>query len=140
MFLRNLLVSLAVLAAVLLTAAVVAGGLVWTGKLDVEKLQARLLGREEAKKPDEHHDEEPHVHLSPQALNNLGVVIEPVRLRTDKDPYWRTISVPGVVTERPGQSDHIVTSRIAGVITRIHHVPGDTDQPGTDLFTLSLRS
>ncbi|MGN6545545.1 MAG: efflux RND transporter periplasmic adaptor subunit [Aureliella sp.] len=70
--------------------------------------------------------------LTPQARNNLGLVSKPAKPQR----YWRTIQIPGVITDRPGVSDRGVTSPAVGVVTEIHAYPGDTVQPGTPLFTL----
>jgi len=70
--------------------------------------------------------------LTPQARKNLGLVSKPAKPQT----YWRTIQIPGVITDRPGISDRGVTSPAVGVVTEIHAYPGDTVQPGAPLFTL----
>lgn len=76
------------------------------------------------------------VELSPQARRNLGITATPLRLRSG----WRTITIPGTITDRPGISDQGVTSSVVGVVTKIHAYPGDTVQPGEPLFTLRLLS
>ncbi len=74
--------------------------------------------------------------LSPQARKNLGLVSRPVELQS----YWRTIQVPGVVVDRPGQSDRGVTSPAVAVVVTIHAYAGETVSPGERLFTLKLIS
>ena len=76
------------------------------------------------------------VELSRQARRNLGLVSKPLRLRSG----WRTITIPGTITDRPGISDQGVTSPVVGVVTKIHAYPGDTVEPGEPLFTLRLLS
>jgi multidrug efflux pump subunit AcrA (membrane-fusion protein) len=61
-------------------------------------------------------------------------VVKPVSLTS----HWRTIQVPGQVTEFPGRSDHAVTSPVAGVVKRVAVFPWDTVKPGDELFTLGL--
>lgn len=72
--------------------------------------------------------------LTDDAIRNFGLVAEPVRLQS----FWRTIQLPGTVVDRPGHSDRGVVAPATGVITRILRVPGDTVQPGTPLFRLTL--
>lgn len=73
-----------------------------------------------------------HIELSEQARRNLGLKVEPVQLRD----YWRSLSVPGLVIERPGHSDHAVTATVAGVIQKVHVFPGQAVFPGDALFDL----
>ena len=86
-------------------------------------------------------DEEPAaqakvLELSPQARQNLKLVSRPAKLSN----YWRSIIVPGEITDRPGLSDRGVTSPAVGVVTQIHAFAGDTVRPGDKLFTLRLVS
>ena len=70
--------------------------------------------------------------LTPQARKNLGLESKAAKPQT----YWRTIQIPGVITDRPGISDRGVTSPTVGVVTEIHAYPGDTVKPDEPLFTL----
>lgn len=70
--------------------------------------------------------------LTEQARKNLGLVSKPARPQT----YWRTIQIPGLITDRPGISDRGVTSPTVGIVTEVHAFPGDTVQPGETLFTI----
>jgi membrane fusion protein, heavy metal efflux system len=76
------------------------------------------------------------VTLSEQAQKNLGINAGTLTPRE----YWRTILIPGIVAEVPGESDRGVTARSAGVVTEIKAKPGDTVKAGATLFTLSLAS
>jgi multidrug efflux pump subunit AcrA (membrane-fusion protein) len=76
------------------------------------------------------------VKLSPQAQQNLGLNVDTLT----PEFYWRTLLIPGVVVDRPGESDRSVTSRVAGVVTDIKARPGDTVKAGAPLFTLQLAS
>jgi multidrug efflux pump subunit AcrA (membrane-fusion protein) len=76
------------------------------------------------------------LELGEQARKNLNLVVKMVR-PTD---YWRTISIPGVVADRPGISDRGVTSPAVGVVSEIHVFPGDTVRPGQRLVTVRLFS
>ncbi len=76
------------------------------------------------------------LELSAQARKNMKIISRPAELST----YWRSIVVPGEVTDRPGLSDRGVTSPAVGIVTQIHAFPGDTVRPGEKLFTLRLLS
>lgn len=81
--------------------------------------------------------EEPKVlRLTPQARKNLRLSVKPAAIA----PYWRTIQIPGTVVDQPGRSDRGVTSPAVGIVTKVHAFPGDTVQPGDQLFTLRLYS
>ena len=74
--------------------------------------------------------------VSEQAQFNLGLSAKPLKPQT----YWKVIQVPGMVVDRPGQSDRGVVAIATGVISNVFHFPGDTVQPGDPLFTLKLLS
>jgi hypothetical protein len=76
------------------------------------------------------------VTLSLRAQANLKLVAEPVV----PGSYWKTIQVPGVVADRPGQSDRGVSAPVAAVVAAVHAHPGDTVRAGDPLFTLRLVS
>ena len=76
------------------------------------------------------------VKLSPQARKNLNLDVDTL---TPQD-YWRTMLIPGVVVDRPGESDRGVVSKVAGVVLAIKARPGDTVRAGEPLFTIQLAS
>ena len=76
------------------------------------------------------------IYLSDQAQKNLNLTAQPIKIET----YWKTISVPGMVIDRPGLSDRGVVTPVTGVVSRIHKFAGDTVRPGDVLFTLTLLS
>lgn len=76
------------------------------------------------------------LELGERARKNLRLTVKAAR-PTD---YWRTITIPGVVADRPGVSDRGVTSPAVGVVTDVHVYPGDTVRPGQKLVTLRLFS
>ena len=96
-------------------------------------------GGEGAKSPKgegDGHDHPEQVKLSPQARQNL-------KLETDTlvpEPYWRKLLIPGVVVDRPGESDRGVAARFAAVVEKVHAKPGDTVAAGAPLFTLRVVS
>jgi multidrug efflux pump subunit AcrA (membrane-fusion protein) len=55
-----------------------------------------------------------------------------------RESFAKTISVPGMVVERPGRSTVEVTSPMTGVITRIFSIEGEAVEPGAKLFEVRL--
>lgn len=97
--------------------------------------------------PDSHAADVAHDHgneasdnalaLSPQAIRNIGLsdeYIKPVQLET----YYRTITVPALVVERPGRTRLEVATPMAGVVTHVHAVQGEAVAPGSLLFELRI--
>lgn len=82
------------------------------------------------------HGSADQIKLSPQAQKNLKLDVDVIA----PEPYWRTMLIPGVVVDRPGESDRGVAARLAGVVTKIHAKPGDTVAAGEPLFTLQVVS
>lgn len=76
------------------------------------------------------------VLLSDQAQKNLHLQTKPLVMES----FWKTITVPGIVIDRPGFSDRGVVAPATGVISRIHRVPGETVRVGEPLFTIRLLS
>lgn len=89
-----------------------------------------------------HHDEHAHaaadsLELSPAARLNLGLTAEylqPVELST----YHRRITVPAVVTARPGRTQIQVSTPLTGVVTHVHAVTGEAVTAGSLLFEIRL--
>jgi membrane fusion protein, heavy metal efflux system len=89
----------------------------------------------EAKKIYDHpHDEAGAIKLSDQAKGNIGLRVAKVELST----FERTITVPGIVVERPGWSVMEVTAPMTGVVTQIYTIQGQAVQPGEPLFDVRL--
>lgn len=80
------------------------------------------------------HDESNSIELSAQARRNIGLVMREVALGS----FTRTISVPGIVVERPGRSTIQVTTPMTGIVTRIYVGEGESIEPGQQLFDLRL--
>jgi cobalt-zinc-cadmium efflux system membrane fusion protein len=76
------------------------------------------------------------VIVGEQAQLSLGLTAKPLKAQT----FWKTIQVPGMVVDRPGQSDRGVVAPATGVIAKVNHYPVDTVRPGDVLFTLKLLS
>jgi cobalt-zinc-cadmium efflux system membrane fusion protein len=77
------------------------------------------------------------IELSPQARKNIGLTddkIQPVKLQ----PFTRSITVPGMVVERPGRSVVEVTAPFTGHIDRIFPSEGESLTISQKLFNLRL--
>ncbi|VTS07050.1 efflux RND transporter periplasmic adaptor subunit [Tuwongella immobilis] len=74
--------------------------------------------------------------LSEAAQKNLRLIAKPLTPQT----YWKTITVPGMVIDLPGQSDRIVISPVTGIVTAIRRRAGDVVRPGEELFSVHLLS
>ncbi len=74
------------------------------------------------------------IDLSEQAQQNIGLAT----IDLEPGTFSRTITVPGIVTEKPGHSDVEVTAPIAGVITQVYPLRGETVEPNDPLFRLRL--
>ncbi len=83
------------------------------------------------------HDESSSLELSEQARKNIGLTkenVRPVELQT----FTRTISVPAIVVERPGQTRIKIVATMTGIITNVNIVSGEAILPGRELFSLRL--
>lgn len=91
------------------------------------------------KKHDHTHPQEeiPVVFISDQARKNLK--LQTKRVRPVKE-HRRIISVPGVVVERPGSCERLVSTPVGGVVKRIASFRGEVVHPGETLFTIELIS
>jgi multidrug efflux pump subunit AcrA (membrane-fusion protein) len=96
-------------------------------------------------KPDDHaghaghagHDDPNAVKLSKQARKNIGLTdefIQPVKLQ----PFTRTLTIPGMVVERPGRSVAQVKAPFTGHVTRIYPIEGESVSGDSKLFDLRL--
>ncbi len=83
---------------------------------------------------DHKHDEASAIKLSQQARGNIGLRMAKVELK----PFERTITVPGIVVERPGWSRLNVTSPMTGVVTRVYPLQSEAVKPGQPLFDVRL--
>jgi multidrug efflux pump subunit AcrA (membrane-fusion protein) len=89
-----------------------------------------------AEEPAEDHDAT-SLALSDAGLRNLGLtpdMIRPVELTT----WQRSITLPAVVAERPGQTKIHVATPMTGVVLHVHAIPGEAVESGTLLFLIRL--
>lgn len=124
---------------VLIMVAVIAGAVVMKDRW-LSPLRA-WMSPPPAESHDEHagHDHAAHaevdaIELSDQARKNIGLQVGKVALQ----PFTRTISLPGIVVERPGRSTIDVTTPMTGIVTRIYPIQGEAVEPGEKLFELRL--
>lgn len=124
-----------------LTVIVALAGLVLWGPGLLERAKLRN-SQSTASEQDEHghshshggHDSATEISLSPQALRNIGY--EPLKVAlTD---YEKTISLPGMVVERPGKSQIQISAPLGGTITKIDVIPGEAIDPDRPLFDIRL--
>lgn len=83
------------------------------------------------------HDEANSLELSAQAKGNIGLTsefVQPIALQT----FRRSITVPAIITERPGRTLVEVSTPMAGVVTHVHAVQGEAVAAGTLLFQIRI--
>ncbi|MFO0902374.1 MAG: efflux RND transporter periplasmic adaptor subunit [Pirellulales bacterium] len=80
------------------------------------------------------HSESTSLEMSEQARKNIGLRVAKV----DLAPFTKTVSVPGMVAERPGRSTILVTAPMTGIVTKIYAIEGEALEPGRKLFDLRL--
>lgn len=89
---------------------------------------------DEHKSHDEHGEASNSIVLSEQARKNLGLRLGAIKV-TD---YWRSVTIPGSVIERPGHSHRKVNAPLAGVVQNIHVHQNQMVMPGDPLIDLAL--
>jgi membrane fusion protein, heavy metal efflux system len=80
------------------------------------------------------HDEAATVKLSEPARKNIGLRLMKVELAS----FERTLTIPGIIAERPGWSVLEVTAPMTGVVTRIYPIQGEAVEPNQPLFDVRL--
>jgi cobalt-zinc-cadmium efflux system membrane fusion protein len=126
------LTMLAVVVTVAVTAVVIAA-VVW---LPDRQPAAPLEQEASALPPASAVDLENKVIVGEQAQKNLRLAARPLKSET----YWKVITLPGMIVDRPGISDREVVAPAVGTVLQILHIPGDTVRSGDVLFTLRLAS
>jgi multidrug efflux pump subunit AcrA (membrane-fusion protein) len=138
---------LAMILAIALVIAATAGGLLaysyWT---DLREFTRVVTDRDDAGEGhDEHghtgHDHDGHAHgdanmvtLSEAALKNIRYRPHTIAL----GEYKRTISLPGIIIERPGKSQVRVSAPLTGIVTRSYVHEGEAIPQDSPLFDLRL--
>lgn len=86
--------------------------------------------------PDDTNTPSDKIIVGDQAQKNLGLTAKPLQAGI----FWKTITIQGMVVDRPGFSDREVVAPAVGTVSQLFHVPGDMVRPGDKLFTLKLAS
>ena len=73
-------------------------------------------------------------HLSGKAKLNISLRMGVVGRRD----FDRTITVPAVVTERPGRTRVVVSAPMTGLVTRIYPISGEAVSPGDPIVDLRM--
>jgi multidrug efflux pump subunit AcrA (membrane-fusion protein) len=128
MNLRRLIIPLSILAMVI--AVGYATRQLWLAKTP------NNVAIEPAAPPDQEDSSSETIIVGDKAQKNLSLTAKQLKA----DIFWKTITVQGMVVDRPGISDREVVSPAVGIINRIWHAAGDIVQPGDVLFTLRLTS
>jgi membrane fusion protein, heavy metal efflux system len=74
--------------------------------------------------------------VSDQAQKNLGLTAKSLQAEV----FWKTVTIQGMVVDRPGFSDREIVAPAVGTVVEFYHVPGDMVHPGDKLFKLKLAS
>lgn len=80
------------------------------------------------------HVEETSIRLSEQGRKNVGLTLATV----EQKEFERTVSMPGMLVERPGRSELAISAPMTGVVRRIFPIRGEAVSPGDPLFELRL--
>lgn len=91
-------------------------------------------GHDHAAHDHEGHEDSSSLELSAQALKNIGYEPFTVAARD----FERSISLPGMIVERPGKTQYRVSAPLGGVITKVRIIEGETVATGQPLFDVRL--
>jgi membrane fusion protein, heavy metal efflux system len=102
---------------------------------------AKAAGVKLAEEPDEHaghnhgaHGDANSIELSEQAQANIGLQLGTITLTTTD----RSITIPGMLVERPARSTVAVTAPLTGIVMEIYPIEGEAVGPAQKLFDLRL--
>ncbi len=83
------------------------------------------------------HDHAKELVFTSQALKNIGVTKETLRLvAVGNLPL--TMNFPAIVAERPGRSTTNMTAPVSGIVLRIYRQPGEMLFPGEPMLDMDL--
>jgi cobalt-zinc-cadmium efflux system membrane fusion protein len=74
------------------------------------------------------------ITLSDRGLANIGFRPATVELQS----FERTVTVPAIVAEKPGQTQIHLSSPVGGILTGIYVIQGEAIQPGSKMFDVRL--
>ena len=75
------------------------------------------------------------IKLTELARKNLKLSVAPIELTTT----YRSVTMPGMVVERPGQSQMVVPAPHTGIIEKIYVTQNEMIEPGQKMFDLELK-
>lgn len=58
--------------------------------------------------------------------------------RATVGPYRKSLHFPGSIAEKPGRSNHVVSTAVNGIVTKVYALPGQAVKPGDPLFDVQL--
>lgn len=126
------------LLAILVAAAMVGGAVSYYAFLKPASTTTEHADERDEKGHDEHdhhdHGSENSVTLSPTALKNIRY--KPLTIALGD--YVRTVSMPGIIIERPGKTQIRVSAPLTGVVTRSYVHEGEAIPQDSPLFDLRL--
>lgn len=82
---------------------------------------------------DDSHDHGDAIEISETAIKNLDLKVGSCEIRD----YQRTIQIPAKIVERLPAGHRIITAPIAGTVSELFIVPGQSIRPGDPLYELS---
>lgn len=74
------------------------------------------------------------ITLSERGLKNIGFQPATISLQ----PFERTVTVPAMIVEKPGQTQINLSSPVGGVLTEIYVIQGEAIEPGSKMFEVRL--
>jgi len=83
------------------------------------------------------HGQAVEIALSPTAAKNIGIDDSAI-MTVEVLDFYKSLSFPAIVAERPGFSMLTVSSPVSGVVAKIHHESGVAVMPGEPLFDILL--
>lgn len=80
------------------------------------------------------HEDANLIELSPQARRSIGLTTGSIEI----GQFVRTVSIPGIIVERPGRTRTRVVAPLTGIVTQVRVIKGEAVEPGRPLFELRL--
>lgn len=131
-----------------IVAAVAAIGLIFVGPTLWEQYRQMIAARSASSEEpghDEHaghdhdhahagHDASTEISLSPQALKNIGY--QPITVELAN--YEKSISLPGMIVERPGKSQIRISAPLGGIVSKVYVIQGEAIEAAAPLFDIRL--
>jgi len=104
-------------------------------------LTGRVTPSAQASGESDGHDHAHEETADPDAIEPSPAARKGLELKfaaAKKTSYERTVSIPAVLSERPGQSEVEVAAPLTGIVTKVYVVQGESVAPGAPLFDLRI--